>query len=81
VAGPKTAPGLPNISGSIPFDLWGASWVTGAFYDAGGATGATGGTDNNRYANFSASRSNAIYGRSTTVQPPAQDVIFLIKFQ
>jgi hypothetical protein len=72
------AAGLPNITGRIG----GLSWdnqdakdgMNGAFYWGnaevrGGGEGAA-----DRYGYFDASRSNSIYGKSTTVQPPAYRV-------
>lgn len=85
----KTA-GLPNIegtfsnltlsgSGYLPFrDLSGAlvSETTGT---ASVLTGSTTASDQNIIAKFDASQSNSIYGNSTTVQPPAACVRYMIK--
>lgn len=76
VAGTTVEAGLPTITGSIVFsgtDGWGSS--SGAFSNTG-ATGAGqyhhGGIGNAQQTfNFDASRSNSIYGKSDTVQPPA----------
>ena len=71
--------GLPNITGamSIPKtdnaqELTGAS-DTGALYRSGsGSTKAGGSTTTTAVrVNFNASKSNSIYGASTTVQPPS----------
>jgi len=77
-AGSVISAGLPDITGTFAWDMMSKnnsfSVATGAFYNAGnrgaersrsggGITGFLGG--------FAASRSNSIYGRSTTVQPPA----------
>ena len=54
----------------------GALFENGSRHDSAGATGAS-------YWNiigFNASRSNAIYGRSNTVQPESYKVTYLIKF-
>lgn len=65
--------GLPNIKGDLPVgenssivDLQ----ISGAFYQDGTNTHRGLGSDSdNRQAHFDASRSNPIYGRSSTVQP------------
>ena len=71
---PTVEAGLPNITGSFVADVKkGEHKVSGAF-TAGSAIASTG-----EYSNFSdvykfsldASKSNAIYGRSATVQPAA----------
>ena len=73
-AGSTVEAGLPNITGSFVADVKkGEHKVSGAF-TAGSAIASTG-----EYSNFSdvykfsldASKSNAIYGRSATVQPAA----------
>ena len=73
-AGTTVEAGLPNITGSFVADVKkGEHKVSGAF-TAGSAIATTG-----EYNNFSdvykfsldASKSNAIYGRSATVQPAA----------
>lgn len=72
--------GLPNITGTGGFyenlsvgDL--KARLTGAFYANANDqthTGCGASTDNdNPTLDFDASRSNPIYGRSSTVQPPA----------
>lgn len=75
--GGYVAPGLPNITGS-PTGKWrdngtsttfsGASYLTTV---SGGVAGSGGTAETIRQSNFDASRSNSIYGNSTTVQPPA----------
>ena len=68
--------GLPNITGAFTANgaTAAASAKTGAFYNSGGGNNSsTGGGisgQTNGYG-FDASLSNAIYGKSTTVQPPA----------
>ena len=73
-AGTTVEAGLPNITGSFVADVkMGEHKVSGAF-TAGDVIGVTG-----EYSNYSqvykfsldASKSNAIYGRSYTVQPAA----------
>lgn len=74
--GGYVAPGLPNITGK--FAIYG-QWDTmlnqysGAFtYETlSDKSGSSGSYDNIRVGVFNASRSNSIYGNSTTVQPPA----------
>ena len=71
------AAGLPNITGTFSnYDRVGNTLMgaTGAFaktgnYDSG--TKSHGSDDWGKWMSFDASRSNPIYGRSTTVQPPA----------
>lgn len=74
--------GLPNITGSFRAnDQTGTSGMNGAFYPGGDSKngGATNNTRNYIYL-FDASRSSAIYGASTTVQPPAITLIPQIKY-
>lgn len=71
-AGTTIAAGLPDITGTFDGNVNdGTERKTGAFYTANynsyGADGDSGGGT----VGFAASRSNVIYGRSTTVQPPA----------
>lgn len=81
--------GLPNITGELlvrnnfysgyPHASKDSS---GAFYRISGGYRSEGNADDNRNDSiygFSASRSNAIYGKSSTVQPPATTVRWLIK--
>lgn len=78
-AGSTVAAGLPNITGlsglhaSQGEAIWNSAAPSGALYDAGSPFNK--GTNNvasegSRIA-FDASRSNSIYGSSSTVQPPA----------
>ena len=71
------AAGLPNITGGATGDQ---SWVSGIAQNAYGAvqiSRGNGNSANGTYGNlplgftFDASRSNSIYGASSTVQPPA----------
>ena len=81
--------GLPNITGELlvrnnfysgyPHASKDSS---GAFYRISGGYRSEGNADDNHNDSiygFSASRSNAIYGKSSTVQPPATTVRWLIK--
>ena len=69
--GGYVAPGLPNITGSFStasdknLGTGAFSWTTDRYATNGGGQGGQWGI------NFSAKKSNAIYGNSTTVQPPA----------
>lgn len=74
--------GLPNITGNFGSGCllidWQGSITGGALYrgNNGGGAQNSGGTDGgtNASINFDASRSNSIYGASSTVQPPAYRV-------
>lgn len=76
--------GLPNITGTLISRIYGENRIgfdtSGCFWgsDPGGYCNPDGGGDNsgnrNRFLNFSASNSSPIYGRSSTVQPPAYRV-------
>ena len=68
--------GLPNIKGDLPVGENSNinTPISGAFYQNGSNTsiGLQGDSDN-QLAHFDASRSNSIYGRSTTVQPESHE--------
>ena len=70
VAGETVEAGLPNITGT--FGVCGVGYTpTGAFqYLKKGSALSNSGEDDNIY-DFNASRSSSIYGKSSTVQPPA----------
>ena len=75
-AGTTAKAGLPNITGSFPTTTYGSNYnkTSGAFSLGSRITG--NGEDSNSsfnsyYVSFAASGSNAIYGRSSTVQPAA----------
>lgn len=77
-AGTYKEAGLPNIEGSFASGspsvlLWGHTKGTGAFIKSICGNGYSGSNNNAYRADlyFNASDSNAIYGNSTTVQPPA----------
>ena len=66
-------PGVPEITGG--YSRGGEHIDYGAPYSSYGAISA-----NSKNVNFKASRSNPIYGASTTVQPPAIKLIPIIKY-
>lgn len=73
-AGTTIAAGLPNIKASWCYG-WALNYTTGAAY-AGGNLGnyesySSGGNKICNVTRFDASHSNSIYGKSSTVQPPA----------
>ena len=83
-AGSTAEAGLPNITGTFKMDPQ-TAWIrinntTGAFYTTGATgqilTGGGAGDNVNNEAGFDASRSSSIYGKSSTVQPPALFVYF-----
>lgn len=72
------AAGLPNITGTMPFDF---ENVTGAFViekQIVNGSGADSGRD--MLLHLDASKSNPIYGRSDTVQPPAISLMPQIRY-
>ena len=74
--GTAIAAGLPNIVGTFDGNVNdGTARKTGAFYtynyNSYGADGDSGGGT----VGFDASRSNSVYGRSNTVQPPAMKLL------
>lgn len=77
------AAGLPNITGQYYAVVGGNITVNGAFNgswtDSSGQTSGGGGY-NRVHLSFNASKSNAIYGASNTVQPPAIVLIPQIKY-
>lgn len=82
-AGTVLAAGLPNITGHFSTALeWSQARFDGAFrrdnQDGSGPEGSE--WSNSQLISFDASRSSAIYGASTTVQPPAMTVIYCIKY-
>lgn len=80
-AGTYHKAGLPNITGNISAFK---SSISGAFVGGKNTSRYDGWNDSeDEYAvstSFNASRSNSIYGASTTVQPPAMTVIYCIKY-
>ena len=75
--------GLPNITGTFSpvFEDSDVVNPTGAFYFEGTARDAFGTGSRGQYGiSMDASRSNQIYGKSTTVQPPAVTLLPCIKY-
>ena len=71
--------GLPNITGKFVAVFYGNP-VSGAFSNLGSGGHTKARTDwDGQNILFDASRSSSIYGRSSTVQPPAVTVRYLIK--
>lgn len=82
-AGTVLAAGLPNITGHFSTALeWSQARYDGAFRrDNQNGSGPEGSEwSNSQLISFDASRSSAIYGASTTVQPPAMTAIYCIKY-
>lgn len=89
-AGGYLAAGLPNISGSLyMFDeasrqlrvgCSGAFTMQNSSSTIGSFSSGTKHDSVNSIASFNASKSNAIYGKSSTVQPPAAKLIPIIKY-
>lgn len=91
-AGTVKSAGLPNITGSIQTRTLNDSTTIvpdyfGAFGDGGRGSAAASinaalqSTSRSVYVmDFDASRSSAIYGNSTTVQPPALTMRYIIKY-
>ena len=81
-AGTYKAAGLPNIEGSFKMTRVNASNIsTGAFSNIWNETNSDYNVGNNGVTVFfTASKSNTIYGNSTTVQPPALTMLPIIKY-
>lgn len=88
VPGTYLNPGLPGIWGNTGwikpgFALGGAD---GAFYDAGDNNGSSSGftprhdTTSRYRSGFNANRCSGLYGASSTVQPPALAINYIIKY-
>lgn len=73
VAGNTVEAGLPNITGNTGYGGHEVGTMSGAFYSGGGSTvwGPNSYGHESHTAYFNASRSSSIYGKSSTVQPPA----------
>lgn len=78
-AGTVKNAGLPNIKGTFQ-TLYPGTPITGAFYESGGTSNGDGGNGQTIGVTLDASRSSAIYGASTTVQPPALTMRYYIKY-
>lgn len=74
--------GLPNIKGTTGHSIYNGIGISGAFKIYSTSTNQSfAGSVNNPYnVEFDASKSNSIYGNSTTVQPPAITLIPQIKY-
>lgn len=86
-AGTVKSAGLPNITGEFngqgfnEIDYSSSYTVTGAFSLTSGTNWVgRGGGKASRGLVFNASGSNTIYGNSTTVQPPALTMLYIIKY-
>ena len=83
VAGGSIEAGLPNITGYMrPVVFYSAPGMKGPFYHNGyeGGDSMNGGASQRINVGFSASRSNAIYGASSTVTPLSRKTTFVIKY-
>ena len=82
-SGEEKDAGLPNITGTFYHDTNADSSLSGAFfsYTRGSSQNLKNDTANKSsgYVSFDASKSNSIYGKSTTVQPPALTMVYIIK--
>lgn len=83
-SGTVIAAGLPNIKGTLTNFRGGTNAKTGAFSGSRSVADTyTGGAPGSGYMvtpSFDASKSNAIYGKSSTVQPPALQTLIIIKY-
>lgn len=82
VLGTTIEAGLPNITGTFSASISGDDGVNGVFYWSDPYywwTNAGAGKSRTRWFYFNAARCSAIYGKSSTVQPPAVAVNFYIK--
>ena len=81
VTGTAIEAGLPNITGEVIIGYSSSYLASGAFEVNGHAWNLDGG--NNHVLDktiFDASLSNSIYGKATTVQPPAVTMRYIIKY-
>lgn len=86
-SGAEKEAGLPNITGQLGNDsdshaIFYAATTNGAFTGSKKARLAGGGSSSGEWyasALLDASKSNAIYGNSDTVQPPALTMVYIIK--
>lgn len=80
-AGIEKEAGLPNIEGTLPILYSNKGYSKGAFNATGYNFALAGGESvyGQVSGTFNASRYNSIYGKSTTVQPPALTVRYIIK--
>ena len=73
----KDTPSIASLAASVPVDDGDPLYVAGA---GEGITWAGSNAARYFYLNFDASRSSSIYGNSTTVQPPALTMRYIIKY-
>lgn len=81
-SGEEKEAGLPNITGTFYHDTNVRLSLSGAFSYTGGSSinlQNDAANKNSGYISFDASKSNAIYGNSDTVQPPALTMVYIIK--
>ena len=82
-SGEEKEAGLPNITGTFYHDTNATSSLSGAFFSYTKGSSQNLKNDDavksSGYISFNASKSNAIYGKSTTVQPPALTMVYIIK--
>ena len=82
-SGEEKEAGLPNITGTFYHDPNVKFSLSGAFfsYTRGSSRNLQNDAANSSsgYVSFDASKSNAIYGNSDTVQPPALTMVYIIK--
>ncbi len=82
-AGASVAAGLPNITGQQLFYAYvmQGNW-SGAIYGSASGSRVNNGSAGTGYGamSFDASRSNTIYGASTTVQPPAIKLLPILRY-
>lgn len=81
-SGEEKEAGLPNITGTFYHDPNARLSLSGAFSYTGGSSinlQNEAATNTSGYVSFDASKSNAIYGNSNTVQPPALTMVYIIK--
>lgn len=75
--------GLPNITGTFNNEMGRNPGYSGAFYGGGSVSNdsAVNDGESDSQTRFDASRSNSIYGASSTVQPPAIKVRVYTRYQ
>lgn len=81
-SGTEKEAGLPNITGTFYYDPYVKLSLSGAFSYTGGSfinLQNDAANKSSGYVSFDASKSNPIYGNSTTVQPPALTMVYIIK--
>ena len=74
-------PGLPNIKGTAFGMQYGREDGTGSFYRMYSGTTIAGANGSGYIWGFDASLSNPIYGASTTIQPAAYTVYYIIRLK